>query len=201
MYESEQQSVCSVGQKPTLILLKYIQGIDRTTTLYCSNVHRSQGRTRALVSWAVPQAAPWNVIRLESWKRLPESQTSWPHLSTRAGHDIDTTEGKAGKATGLVEWGPLLCYLHSLFGGNSVLASSPAVFRMVSAAKVAVASQKVSSAPSPLSFNPEVRSPGPAKFTGRGPHGLVPHTSGWDRRPNSVSPGPRLTSCFSRSSL
>lgn len=62
MYESEQQPICSVGQKPTLILLKYIQEIDKEKDhALLQQCTQNQGRIRALVSWAVPQAAPWNV--------------------------------------------------------------------------------------------------------------------------------------------
>lgn len=133
----------------------------KRTTLYCGNVHKRRGHIRARLSWAVPQAAVWNVVRPESWKRPHASQTSWPSHS-RLKLAMTLTAGQVGKATGLVEWGPKLCYSHGLFG-----ASSPGIYHMASTPREAVAYPKVSSTHSPLSFNPEVRSPGPAKFTGR----------------------------------
>lgn len=90
--------MCSVGQKPTLVLLKYVQATGKEKD-HC-------------VIWPIPQSdllsgaglpvALWKSVWLEAWKRPDESALDL--LSIRADHGICSTKRRAGKATGLVEW-------------------------------------------------------------------------------------------------
>lgn len=101
-----------MGQKPTLVLLKYVQATGKEKD------HS--------VIWLVPQSgllsgaglpvALWKLVWLEPWKRPDES--GFDFLSTRADHGICSTKRRAGKATGLVEWGEFPCQSHRLFGRN-----------------------------------------------------------------------------------
>ena len=105
--------MCSVGQKPTLVLLKYVQvtGKEKDHSVIWPMPQPGS------LSGAGPLVALWKSVWLEPWKRPDESDLDL--LLTRADHGIwSIPKRREGKPTGLVEWGEFLCHLHSLFGRN-----------------------------------------------------------------------------------